>query len=139
MVVGHPPLESQRCESPSYKINLKSGSSKSDIQRTSLKMLVAFTVPCLSFPRVSHHLTRLPIYIALVSQGHATRQEKITHAHLEGCAHSRNKVSVVQLEGGGWLQGLKTKPAPNLFYKGVACVEDEGMNKGQKNARRTRE
>ena len=30
--------------------------------------------------------------------------------------------SVVQ--GGGWLQGLQTKPAPNLFYKG-ACVEAE--------------
>ena len=40
--------------------------SISAIQRTSLKTLIAFTIPCLSCPRVSHHLTRLPIYIALV-------------------------------------------------------------------------
>jgi hypothetical protein len=65
MVVDHPLLESQRHESSNYKVKSGSG-SRSDIQRTSLKTLIAFTVPCLSRPRVSHHLTRLPIYIALV-------------------------------------------------------------------------
>ena len=31
-------------------------------KRTSLNILIAFTDPCLVFPRASHHLTRLPIY-----------------------------------------------------------------------------
>jgi hypothetical protein len=50
--------------------------SISVIQHTSLITLIALTIPCLSCPRVSHHLTRLPIYIALVRAMRRVKRKK---------------------------------------------------------------
>src|SRR5712672_1858670 len=60
LVVGHPPPESQRPESPNRPHENQSA-SQSARGRTSVKWLIPLTVPCLSCPRVSHHLTRLLI------------------------------------------------------------------------------
>ncbi len=51
-------------------------------------------------------------------QGHATHQEQKFKLAWGGFI-AKTEVSVVR--GGGWLQGLKAKPAPTVFYKGVAC------------------
>jgi hypothetical protein len=70
--------------------------SKSVIQHTSLKKLISFTIPCLSCPRVSHHLTRLPIYIALVM---AMRCLTVFRAHGPYFQRSRDK---------GWLDSKRS-------------------------------
>jgi hypothetical protein len=117
MEVDRPLLESQRLERSDCK-RIKSQDREvdlsSNIQRTSIKMLIALTSPCLSFPRASHHLTRQPIYILPLSgpRDVSRKKKKTLNAHRDRRVHSQR------------LCQLASWPSSEPLYRKVACKDE---------------
>jgi hypothetical protein len=85
--------------------------------RTSLSMLMACTVPCMSFPRLFHHLTRLPICIGWFGSVQS-------EAKTDNCGYLRRGVHSPKQKGSkAWTE--QSRPEPELFYKKTKPTAEE--------------